>query len=901
MIGKTLIHYEITSEIGRGGMGEVYQAKDTKLGRDVAIKVLPEEFALDKDRVTRFQREAKLLASLNHPNIAAIYGLEDSEGTHFLVMELIEGETLKDRINSGPIPVEEALKLALQMAEALETAHENGVIHRDLKPANIKVTPDGKVKILDFGLAKAYAGDQEKVSLADSPTISAAATQKGVILGTAAYMSPEQAKGKTVDKRADIWAFGVVLFEMLTGKSLFSGEDVTSTVARVLEREPDFSTLPQNLHSRIRLLLERCLKKDPKDRYSGISDARVDVQEVLNDPSGVFAQPVVGAKLKKELRLGFSWVAAIAILCLIVAGVAVWYLKPSPLPEPKRVMRSVYEVPEDQQLFRAFDGTFWLAVTPDGSQFAYSTTKGIYIRSMNELDARLISGTDEDASSLCFSPDGQWICYFSMTDQKLKSISVGGGAPTGLCDATAVITAYWHEDNSIVYSDISSGVFRIPAKGGTPEVLVERAMVAVGQLLPNGQSVMFWDLTSQPYKTMVQSLDTGDQKVVFEGGGGAYSLTGHFIYEAEGSYFAVPFDPDKLEFTGGAVSLMETPIGMGFSESGTIVYVPAPADTVGTTVAPKRSLVWVYRDGREEPLGADPNNYQDVGISPDGTKVALQVLMDGNQDIRIWDTVRKTLTRLTFDEAEDGAPLWTSNGQRIVFFSSREGLSGVFWKNADGTGEVEKLYTASGPLLTVPWSLSKDGNTVLTLDVSYTPLTTDIGMLSLEGDRQRKGLLEEKHAEAEPQISPDGRWIAYSSNESGKFEIYVRSFPDVDSGGRWQVSTNGGNSPLWSPDGHELFYRNNDASMVVPVETEPTFSPGNPETLYQGVYYSVNMPTLIIMTPWDIHPDGDRFLMIKPSEAAEGEPSEATTADAPRKIIIVTNWVEELKDRVPVD
>jgi serine/threonine protein kinase len=291
MIGKKLVHYEVTSQIGKGGMGEVYQAKDTKLGRDVAIKVLPKEFALDTDRVARFQREAKLLASLNHPNIAAIYGLEKSEGTHFLVMELIEGDTLKDRIKSGPIPVEEALKLALQMAEALEAAHEKGVIHRDLKPANIKITPDGKVKVLDFGLAKAYVGDQDKISLADSPTISAAATQQGVILGTAAYMSPEQARGKPVDKRADIWAFGVVLYEMLTGKSLFSGEDVSSTLAKVLEREPDFLTLPQNLHPRIRLLLERCLKKDPRTRYHDIADVRVDIQEVLADPSGIFAQP----------------------------------------------------------------------------------------------------------------------------------------------------------------------------------------------------------------------------------------------------------------------------------------------------------------------------------------------------------------------------------------------------------------------------------------------------------------------------------------------------------------------------------------------------------------------------------------------------------------------------------
>jgi serine/threonine protein kinase len=376
MIGKSLVHYEISAQIGKGGMGEVYQAKDTKLGREVAIKVLPEEFALDTDRVARFQREAKLLASLNHPNIAAIYGLEESDGTHFLVMELIEGETLKDRIKSGTIPVEEALKLALQMAEALEAAHEKGVIHRDLKPANIKVTPDGKVKILDFGLAKAFAGDQSNINLADSPTISAAATQQGMILGTAAYMSPEQAKGKIVYKRADIWAFGVVLFEMLTGKSLFSGEDVSSTLARVLEREPDYSTLPQMLHPRIQFMLERCLRKDPKDRYSSISDARVDIQSVLADPSGVFAQPSFITKPKKRLRVGISWLAAALVFGLVIAGVAVWYLKP---PEPPDITRFYYELPEGQQ-FSTLNAKV-LAVSPDGKQFIYNTSKGIYLRS----------------------------------------------------------------------------------------------------------------------------------------------------------------------------------------------------------------------------------------------------------------------------------------------------------------------------------------------------------------------------------------------------------------------------------------------------------------------------------------------------------------------------------------
>jgi serine/threonine protein kinase len=512
MIGKSLVHYEITSEIGRGGMGEVYQAKDTKLGRDVAIKVLPEEFARDTDRVKRFQREAKLLASLNHPNIAAIHGLEESDGTHFLVMELIEGDTMRDRIKSGPIPVEEALKLALQMAEALEAAHEKGVIHRDLKPANIKVTPDGKVKILDFGLAKAYVGDQENISPMDSPTISAAATQQGVILGTAAYMSPEQAKGKSVDKRADIWAFGVVLFEMLTGRQLFTGETASETLASVMKSEPEWETLPPNLHSRIRFLLERCLKKDPRDRYSGISDARVEIKSVLADPSGVFVQPSIITKPRKKHRLGIPWVAAITSLGIIVAGVAVWYLKPSPPPEPKRVMRYSYELPESQQ----FTPNIQLAVSPDGSQFVYLTIDGLYMRSADAFDARLISGTDLYSRQAVFSPDGKWVGYWSSNDRKLKKIAINGGVPVVLCETGGIC--------------------------GGPELLVKGEMATIGtdgvplapQMLPDGKTILFTNAFSAnntaDRQITIQSLETGERKVLVGGIGAMYLSSGHLLF-----------------------------------------------------------------------------------------------------------------------------------------------------------------------------------------------------------------------------------------------------------------------------------------------------------------------------------------------------------------------------------
>ena len=430
--GTKLSHYEITSQIGKGGMGEVYQATDTKLGRSVAIKVLPEEFAKDADRVARFQREAKLLASLNHPNIAAIHGLEEDNSIHFLVLELVEGQTLAERIISSPIEVEEALKLGLQIAEALEAAHEKGVIHRDLKPANIKVTPDGKVKVLDFGLAKAYAGEQDRMNLSNSPTLSDMATQQGLILGTAAYMSPEQARGKPVDKKTDVWAFGCVLYEMLTGKAAFHGEDVTEILAAVVKSGVNMDLLPANLHPRISEVLNRCLQKDQKKRYGGIGEAQYEIERVLGDPGGVFVQPVSAVKAKKKVRVGIPWVAAIAILCLIIAGVGVWYLKPH---DSGRVMEFDYDLSENQQFNWNEFGVASLAVSPEGSHFVYGTSDGLYLRFVDQLDARHISGTDEHSVMPFFSPEGNWLGYWANEENKLKKVAISGGTPVPLSTA----------------------------------------------------------------------------------------------------------------------------------------------------------------------------------------------------------------------------------------------------------------------------------------------------------------------------------------------------------------------------------------------------------------------------------------------------------------------------------
>ena len=876
MIGKTLGNFEITSQLGKGGMGEVYQAKDRKLGRDVAIKVLPEEFARDADRVARFQREAKLLASLNHPNIAAIYGLEESSGTNFLVLELVEGDTLADRIKGGPIPVEESLKLALQIAEALEAAHEKGVIHRDLKPANIKVTPDGKVKVLDFGLAKAFAGEQAELNLSNSPTLTRSptlsdmATQQGVILGTAAYMSPEQAKGKTVDKRADIWAFGVVLFEMLTGRQLFTGETVSETLAAVLMREPDFSTLPPKMHQRIRLLLERCLEKEPKNRYHDIADVRVDIQKAIADPSGVLVQPVTTIEPQRKLRTILPWAAATLVLGLIIAGVAVWKLKPL---EPKRAIRFEHALPEGQQLSD-------LAVSPDGQRLVYGTSKGLYVRSVDELTAKLIAGTEESTRQPFFSPDGNWIGYFSVTDfGKLKKIPLNGGEPVVLCsDLTTPSGISWNEDSTIAFGRASGDIMRVSANGGTPETIikVKSGNLLNPQFLPDEKSMLYSSasINGQP-KIMVMSLKSGETKELFPGLDARYLPTGHIIYRlpSNNNLFAIPFDLYRLEATGVPVSIVQGVKQYAISESGTLVYIPGASG--GT--ADLKTLVWVNLKGKEEPLLAPPDNYGSFRISPDGKRVALTI-SSAHSNIWILDSVRETRTRLTFDESNDNSfPLWTPDGNRIVYWGS----NGLYWKAADGTGEAEILVSLPGRAL-LPWSWSKDGKTLVLFEIDFAPLHNDIGMLSMEGDHARKPLLHEKYFQNRPRISPDGKWIAYGSYESGKGEVKVRPFPELKTG-NWQVSTNGGDTPLWSPDGRELFYHNGDAVIAVPVETEPTFKPGKPTILFRGPY-SHNLPD---WSTWDISPDGKRFLMLKSAD------------ENTHKIVVVLNWFEELKQRVP--
>lgn len=891
MIGKTLAHYEITGQLGKGGMGEVYRAKDRKLGRDVAIKVLPEEFARDTDRVARFQREAKLLASLNHPNIAAIHGLEESNDTHFLVLELVEGDTLADRIKAGRIPVEESLKIARQIAEALEAAHEKGVIHRDLKPANIKVTSDGKAKVLDFGLAKAFAGDQEDAILSNSPTMSVAATQQGVILGTAAYMSPEQAKGKSVDKRADIWAFGCVLFEMLTGQEAFQGEDVSEILASVIKGDANLNLLPPNIHPRVREIISRCLQKDLKKRIRDIADVQFELEQA--ETESAVADSAVGEERQSRQRQVLPWAATAVILAAVIAGVAVWFLKPDPPSHPRRIIRLVQDLPENQQFRQLTERT--LAVSPDGTQIVYAANTGLYLRSIDEWDANLIAGTEGNPEKPFFSPDGKWIGYWSASENKLKKIAISGGAPLTLTDDASTGSYSWGADDTIVYGK-SGSIMRISANGGAPEpVIVEQEGYMIHpQILPDGESVLYSNVSSQPNKTMLYSPQLGGHKELFPGQTARYLPTGHIIYELENDLLAVPFDLETLEIAGGSVPVVEDLLRRGgaaqyeISDSGTLVYLRE----INPDMQASRSLVWVDRNGTEEPLYDSPNTFWHPRISPDGTQVALCSLQgEDGADTYIRNLARGTLTRLTFDPAEDDFPLWTPDGTQIVYYSAREGNTCLYLRAADGTGKDEPIGSFANSWI-FPGSWSGDGKTLLVQESNGGNFR--IGALSMEKDGELKFLLEGDPMYAQPQISPNGQWLAYTSNESGRNEIFVRPYPDVD-GGKWQVSNSGGDSPLWSPDGRELFYRNGDEVMTVSVRNGLTFDMENPKALFQGMYISANfIPGTIEFSPWDISPDGKRFLMMK--DAGTGE----SPGGGPRRINIIVNWFEELKQRVPM-
>ncbi|MFP6828845.1 MAG: protein kinase, partial [Gammaproteobacteria bacterium] len=701
--GTRLGIYEVTAKIGEGGMGEVYQARDTTLDRNVALKVLPEAFTADPDRLARFQREAKVLASLNHPNIGAIYGLEAAGDTQALVLELIEGPTLADRIAEGPIPVDEALTIARQIAEALEAAHEQGIVHRDLKPANVKVRPDGTVKVLDFGLAKAVTSEGSGTGGTDAPTISlTGATQMGMVIGTAAYMAPEQARGKPVDQRADVWAFAVVLFEMLSGQRVFHGDDVSLTLAKVLEGQPKWDALPSSVPPRVVNLLRRCLEKNPKQRMHAVGDVRLAMTGAFETTVSASAEPTRVAPRQLWQRPVPAFVGV--LLVAGITGASFWFLMQS---APPPVSRFSYELPADQTFQN--NGRSLVAFSPDGSRFVYNTIEGLYLRALDDEQARFLSGTAASVFNPVFSPDGEWIAYFSNPDQGIKKIAVSGGAPVALVDAAIPFGVSWEIDGIVLFGQ-AAGVMQVSENGGTAELVIDARdgeQIHGPQLLPGGEWILFssttvagtnrWDDGS----VVAESVETGERRLLITGGSDArYLASGHLVYALENVLFAVAFDLGRMEVIGGPVSVVEgveranNPQGnsgtghFSVSAAGNFVYVEG-----GTALGQERTLALVDRSGRTERLDLPPNQYVSPRLAPDGRRLAVQT--DGDSAV-IWTydlSGTTAIQRLTVD-GNNFRPLWAPDGERIAFASDRNGPISLYWQNADGSGVAEQLTTA---------------------------------------------------------------------------------------------------------------------------------------------------------------------------------------------------------------
>jgi len=864
-------------------MGAVYRAADTKLNREVAIKVLPDALANDPDYLERFTREAQVLASLNHPNIAAVYGVEDRA----IVMELVEGETLADRIARGPLPLEEALGIARQIAEALEAAHEKGVIHRDLKPANVKVTPEGVVKVLDFGLAKA-ADSGSSASTANSPTLTLRSTQVGVILGTAGYMAPEQAAGKPVDRRADIWSFGVVLYEMLTGKMLFTGETISHTLASVLKDKIDFD-VPQ-APPRIRRLLARCLERNPKERLRDIGEARIAIRDFLANPAVERVAPP-----GRSSRL--PWIAAAALL-VVLAGTIAWTLRPSPAPP---VTRFRYVLGEGQQF--TYSSRSVLAISPDGLQIAYVANRQIYLRRMSESDGRPIPGTEVATTPTdpAFSPDGKSLVYFDDSAQALKRIAVSGGTALSICSTVIPYGVGWTDDG-VVFSPATKGIQRVRPDGGNAELLVAAKtgeILADAQMLPGGEAILF---TSAPVnaafsipewsrgEVAVLNLKTGARTSLVRGATAPrYAPSGHLTYQVNGVMLAAPFDARRLAITGSAVpvvegvSLMTGGAQIAFSRTGTLIYVPGPVTEGGG----QEVLAEVSPAGETTPLRVPPADYRFPRVSRDGKHVAYQ--LGGGKDASIWvvDVAGETSPRrLTLPETDANLyPVWSADGQHVAFQSNREGDFAIWWQRADGSGAPERLTTPDKDSAHIPDSWSPDGQTL-----AFTIIKSSASEIWTYSVRDRKtAVLASKPGTAlgRSVFSPDGRWIAYQASEQPHSRIYIQPFPP---NGSVYLAPEDADShhPVWSPDGKGLFYVAGPFMVGrVSFEAQPAVTFGKPVRLSKGGF-STAIPAAV--RTFDLMPDGKHFLGVAAGGGAQGPPS----------IQVVLNWFEELKQRVPV-
>jgi Tol biopolymer transport system component len=889
MIGAQLSHYRINAKLGEGGMGVVWQATDETLRREVALKLLPEDFSVDPERHARFEREAKVLASLNHPHIAILYGLEHVGDRHALAMELVEGEDLAQRIARGPIPVEDALAIGLQIAQALEAAHEKGIVHRDIKPANIKVRPDGTVKVLDFGLAKAWEAEVASASPLMSPTITHPQTRAGLILGTAAYMAPEQAAGAPTDGRADIWAFGVVLYEMLTGRRLFEGETVSHVLASVLKDEPTWEGMPAELPPRVLDLMKRCLRKKPRSRLQSIGDARIVLEEVIADPTAAAsAVPAVAtmpaASAPPLWRRALPWgLAGLAVVA--AATVAVLGHRPAPM---HRVVRFQITTPD------TLTDVDTPKISPDGRMIAFNATddKGVtqvWIRSLDDLDAHPVAGT-EGATRPFWSPDSRYLGFIA--GGKLKKVPIAGGPPQVLADTPTGSDGSWGSSGVILFDgQTNDPIRRVSASGGTPQTAVEPdgkrgiTQVAWPDFLPDGRHFLYTVDGKKPGERylMAGSIDGKEEprRLADVGSLARYAPPGYLLYVREDSLLAQPFDASALKTTGEAVPLAEHlgPSAVGQADfsvaaNGTVVY------RNGWTA--RRHLVWVDRAGKEVGDADQPAVFRDTALSPDGKTLAVTIddPSSGNRDIWLRDLVRSVTSRFTFDPAQDSCPVFSPDGRTIVFSSTRAaGSPDLYEKSTSGSGQVTLLLKTGDTLIAQEWS--RDGRW---LAVNRLGEKTGWDILGVAMSGPDKGkvvpIVDGPFNELRPSFSPDGNWIAYQSNESGRPEIYVRPFPGP--GGKWQVSSSGGVEPEWSADGREILYVSIASKLVsVPVSVGATFTAGQPKELFEA-----HLQPILLRNRWLATRDDARFLLLEPEGAARALP-----------MTVVLNWPEALKAR----
>ena len=858
-----IAHYEVVGRLGAGGMGEVYRARDPKLGRDVAIKVLPGVFLENPERRARFEREARVLASINHPNIGAIYGVEDADGYRALVLELVEGETLSERITvGGRLSSEDALPIARQIAEALEAAHEKGIVHRDLKPANIMLNEMGVVKVVDFGLAKFDGADTSGSALANSPTLTSAGSLEGTILGTAVYLSPEQARGRVVDKRSDIWAFGCVLFEMLTGQRVFGRETVSDSIAAILAHEPDWTALPGDVPERIEHLIRRCLTKDPKRRLHDIADARIEIEDALASPMVSRNEPPADATIARTYRGARNWLPwalfAAATLALIVVSWRGTASSRRSSAQTGDAIRFTLMPPGPV----AFSPTSnFMSVSPDGRYLAFIAYNAnglpfVWVRASDSLEAQQLPGT-ENARHPFWSPDSRHVGFFA-AGGLIKKVPVGGGPPQTLITALATATgATWNRDGTILFSSLQGPIRRISASGASTPVAVtiitpqQQVNHSFPHFLPDGKRFLYYirSADSERDGIYVSSLDGGEERLVIHTSSNvAYVPSGYLLYVRDGVLLAHPFDANNARLTGDPVPLADRidyfpESGMAafsVSDTGVLVYRNSAESAVSR-------LLWFDRSGKRIGQVGEPAPYRNPRLSPDGKRVAVELVDgSGNRDIWILDLARSAPLRFTFDPGRDASPVWSSDGRHIVW----QGSTAMYIKSADGKGGEQRLYDE--PWIPDEWLFNGTGF------LCHRPSPREIMLMLWPGpDRNPRKMVESRGITTQSRVTRDGNWVAFATSESGRFEVLIQDYPKAS--GRWQVSTTGGIQPKWRADGKELFYLTLDGRLVsVPVTLGTLVEIGKAQVLFQT---QAEVITGYTWHQYDVAPDGQRFLV----------------------------------------